>query len=438
MTRREFTTTLALATASAPLTTFAASRSRRPKVALLATEVKRYSHAQHFVDRLLEGYGWRGAHHRPPLELAGFYVDQFPDNDLARERAQRHNLKIYPTIAEALTLGTSKLAVDGVLIIGEHGDYPKNEKGQRLYPRYKWFKEIVEVFERTGRSVPVFNDKHLSTDWPEAVEMVEESRRLGFAFLAGSSLPVTWRIPSLELPINCALEESVCACYGGIDSYDFHGLETAQCMSERRAGGEAGVKSIHAVQGDIVWEMLKDRPQTRDLLLAALSRSHTLSAPEGYTFAVPSFEPLRVASPNTTAYFIEHLDGFRTSMFLLNGNTASVAGLDQKSRDALWLGRSVRDFTYAGRLKNGKVESCKFHLPMPPWYATLADFFNPLMNHIETTVIERKAPYPVERTLLTTGMTTFAVESLFQKQPLATPELKVPYRAPSESNFWRA
>ena len=33
----------------------------------------------------------------------------------------------------------------------------------------------------------------------------------------------------------------MCVCYGGVDSYDFHGLETAQCMSERRRGGEVGI-----------------------------------------------------------------------------------------------------------------------------------------------------------------------------------------------------
>jgi hypothetical protein len=393
-----------------------ASESRK-KVALIATEVQKYSHAQHFVDRLLEGYGWQGEWHQPPIELAGLYVDQFPEGDLARERAERHKVRIYPSIAEALTLGGSKLAVDGVLIIGEHGKYPKNEKGQTLYPRYKWFKEVVKVFESSGRAVPVFNDKHLSTSWPEALEMVEDSRRLGFAFLAGSSLPVTWRIPAVELPVGCPLTESVSLCYGGVDSYDFHGLETAQCMSERRAGGETGVKSVHAVKGDKVWQLLSARETTRALFLAALARSHTLGAPIGYTYAMPAFELVRQASPDTVAYFIEHLDGFQTSMFLLNGTTTAVAGADQRTRNALFAGRAVRDFTYAGRLKSDETVSCKMHLPMPPWYATLADFFNPLMNHIEHTVVERRAPYPIERTLLTTGMLASAMDSLFAEHP---------------------
>jgi hypothetical protein len=409
----------------------------RKKVALIATEVRKYSHATHFIDRLLEGYGWQGEHHHPPLELAGLYVDQFPDGDLARERSERHHVRIYPTIAEALTLGGSKLAVDGVIIIGEHGRYPKNEKGQTLYPRYSFFKQVIKVFESSGRSVPVFNDKHLSTDFAQATEMVADSRRLGFAFLAGSSLPVTWRIPDVELPLNCPLAESVCACYGGVDSYDFHGIEAAQCMSERRIGGETGIQSVRALKGQAVWEEMAGRETTRELLIAALARSHTLSAPPGYTFAPVEFDPMRRTGPNTTAYFFEHRDGFKTSMFLLNGNTRSVAGPDQKSRDELWWGRSVRDFTYAGKLKSGGIVSCKMHLPMPPWHATLADFFNPLMNHIEHTILENKTPYPIERTLLTTGMTAAAVDSLYRGAPVETPELHVAYQAPAQSQHWR-
>lgn len=392
--------------------------SSRPKtVALLATEVRRHSHAQHFIDRFLEGYGWGGKWHQSPVKLVSLYVDQFPEGDLARDRSKRFEVPIYPTIAEALGLGGSKLAVDGVVIIGEHGKYPRNEKGQTLYPRYKWFKEVVRVFEGSGRSVPVFNDKHLSTDWKECAEMVEDAKRLKFPFFAGSSLPVTWRIPSVDLPSGTPLEESVCVCYGGVDSYDFHGLETAQCISERRRGGESGVRNVQAFRGESLWNQLAERESTARLFVAALARSHTLKAPDGYTIAKPSIEWARQASPNAVGYFMEHNDGLKTAMFMCNG--------------------LVRDFTYAGRMSDG-VFSCQMHLPMPLHISTTADFFNPLVHHIEETVMSGEVPYPVERTLLTSGMTLFGVESLHQGQKkISTPEMNVSYFAPRNSTFWR-
>src|ERR1051325_7648866 len=239
MNRRRFiqtTATLGAATAIAPHVRAASKGSKRKKVAMIVTEVRKMSHGQHFVDRLLGGYGWQGSHHYPDIDVVAMYVDQFPENDLSREREKRFGVKIYPTVEEALTLGKQKLAVDGVVIIGEHGKYPKNAKGQTLYPRYKFFKQTTAIFEASGRSVPVFNEKHLSTDWLECMEMVCTSNRLDFPFLAGSSLPVTWRMPATELPYDVPLAESVCICYGGVDSYDFYGLETAQCMFERRAG----------------------------------------------------------------------------------------------------------------------------------------------------------------------------------------------------------
>lgn len=393
---------------------------RRPRVALLATEVRKHSHAQHFIDRLVEGYGWEGKHYRPGIDLVSLYVDQFPAGDLARDRSRRHGVPIFPTLGEALTLGGPKLAVDGVLIIAEHGAYPKNEKGQTLYPRYRFFKETVRVFEDSGYSVPVFNDKHLSTTWSECEEMVRDSRRLGFAFLAGSSLPVTWRIPSVDLPWGLDLEESVCVCYGGVDSYDFHGLETAQCMSERRRGGETGIRSVWALRGAKFWEEIERRPGTRSLMLAALARSHTVRPPEGYGYLPPTVDHLRQGCPDAVGYFVEHRDGLKTGMFLLNG--------------------MVRDFVYAGRERDrGTVISCQMHLPMPGHIATTADFFNPLVRHIETTVVEGRAVYPPERTLLTSGMTLAAVESLHRGQvPVATPEMGVVYRGTENSTYWRA
>src|ERR1022692_3590258 len=198
------------------------SSSYRPKLAAVVTTYFKYSHAQHIVDRFLDGYGWNGAHHYPPMDLVSLYVDQVGQNDLSRERANRHpTMKTCPSIAEALTLGGSKLAVDGVVLVAEHGNYPRNEKGQTQYPRHEFFEEIVKVFRATGHSVPVFNDKHLSWNWEWARQMFDTSRELRFAFMAGSSLPVTWRIPSVEMPLGSRVGEAVCVCYGGVDSYDF-------------------------------------------------------------------------------------------------------------------------------------------------------------------------------------------------------------------------
>ncbi len=115
----------------------------------------------------------------------------------------------------------------------------------------------MKVFRASGRSVPVFSDKHLSWNWDWAKEMYDTSRAMGFPFMAGSSLPVTWRTPSVEMPLGARISEALCVCYGGVDSYDFHGLETIQCMVERRRGGETGVEWVQAYRGEKFWEALQ-------------------------------------------------------------------------------------------------------------------------------------------------------------------------------------
>lgn len=419
--RREFLTATAGLLAS-PLwlpTEATAAGSRRPKIAFLGTVVKRLSHAQHFLDRMTEGYTWNGTWQAPRVEVAGLFIDQSPAaTDLSADRIRRHHLKRFPTISETLTLGGEKLAVDGIVLIGEHGQYPENKLGQTLYPRYKWFKEVTHVFADSGRSVPIFNDKHLSTSWPECVEMVEESRRLNFPFLAGSSLPVTWRLPAYDLPLGADLTESVCVAYGGVDSYDFHALETAQCMSERRRGGEVGINSVQALRGEQLWKTLDgaDREVTRRLIVAALTRSHSLPTVGGFPTNRVSYEWFRQALPDSLAYLIEHRDGFRTTIVLTG----------------------IRDFNYAGHLKaNDQIVTCQMYLPMPGQGATTADFFNPLTRHIEQTILDKRTPYPIERTLLTSGMVIGGVKSLHADQKvIKTPEMEVVYQVDGASHFW--
>lgn len=396
--------------------------STRPKIAAIVTEYRKFSHAQHIVDRFLEGYGWEGRHHRPAMDLVSLFVHQTPEKDLSRERAARFpGMTIYPTVAEALTLGGSDLAVDGVLLIGEHGDYPKNAKGQRLYPRYELFREIIAVYRTTGKSAPVFNDKHLSWRWDWAAEMVATAQQMGFALMAGSSLPVTWRIPSVDLPWQAGVEEAVCVAYGGVDSYDFHALETLQCMVERRRGGETGVQWLQAYRGEQFWEAHAAGVWSRDLFEAALSRSHTLApARAGFNNIFPTRDEMAELVKDPVAYVYKHVDGLRCSMILLNG--------------------LIQDFNFAARLEGRETPfSTQMYLPMPPARATLASFFSPLVNHIEQLFLTGRSPYPVERTLLTGGLVEAGVDSLDQgQQRVETPHLGVRYTPDAASTFWRS
>lgn len=393
----------------------------RPKLAGITTVYRKHSHTQHIIDRYLEGYGWNGTHHHPEMDLISLYVDQVGADDLSRDREKRFpSMKIYPTIAEALTMGTGKLAVDGVVVVGEHGNYPKTPNGQVQYPRYRFFEEIVKVFRDSGKSVPMFNDKHLSWNWEWAKKMYDTSKEMGFPYMAGSSLAVTWRIPSVEFPTGAKVSEALCICYGGVDSYDFHGLETLQCMVERRKGGESGVKWLQAYRGDKFWEACKENVWPRDLMNAALCRSHTLTpARAGFNDIFPSFDDMRRLVRDPVAYRYQHADGLMSTMILMNG--------------------LVKDFNFAARLDGvAKPFSTQMYLPMPDGRTTMANFFSPLVNNMEKMYLTGKATYPIERTLLTTGLTAAGVDSLYAGQTrLETPHLMIKYQPAKESTFWR-
>jgi hypothetical protein len=403
---------------------------RRPRIAALTTIFYKYSHSEHIIDRFLEGYGWEGQHHRPPMDVVSLYVEQVGPNDLSRERAKRHpQMKIYPTIAEALTLGESKLAVDGVLLVGEHGRYRRNEKGQTLYPRYEYFKQVVDVYRASGKTAPLFNDKHLSWSWDHAQEMVNASKTMGFGLMAGSSLPVTRRQPAIDLPLGAQIEEAVGIYIGGIDGNDIHVIEALQSIVERRRGGETGVRAVQALRGESFWKALESGSWDAggwdpNLLGACLSRSNQLNSPRAtYSHALPTNDDLRRLAPNSYAYRFEYADGLKVSIIQFQSG-GGVRG-----------GGVVRDCTVAARMQANEIFSVLFYLP----YYSMRNFFSPFVHHIESLFLTGKAPYPIERTLLTTGMTAGGVESLYQKQKrLETPHLAVRYQPTSESTFWRS
>ncbi|HEX8983790.1 MAG TPA: hypothetical protein VF767_00095, partial [Bryobacteraceae bacterium] len=319
------------------------------RIALVGTVYKYLSHVQHIGDRFLVGYPRRGAWHKPDMKIVSAYLDQRPVDDLSGARALEFGFTVYPTIAEALRCGGTSLAVDAVLQIAEHGDYPVNAKGQILYPRYEFFKQCVDVFEKDGRAVPVYNDKHLSYSFEKAKWMVDASRRIGFPMLAGSSLPVTWRLPDLELPLGCGIEDALMVGVGGSDAMDYHALEAMQCMIERRKGGETGVRSVQVIEGPEVWKAGAEGRWSKELLRSALSRSDTplgLTVKDARTQDLVGNGELPKLVEKPVAYFVEHNDGLKTTLLMLNG--------------------AVRDFNFAARVAGAGVRSCQFLLTPEP------------------------------------------------------------------------
>ncbi len=394
----------------------AGSDAPRKRIAIITTLWKYLSHAQHMGDRFLVGYPWEGRWHNPPIDVVAVYADQKPAEDQSELRAKEFGFQVYPTIAEAIRCGGDKLAVDGIVIIGEHGDYPVNEKGQIQYPRYEFFEQCVKVFEADGRSVPIFNDKHLSYSFDKASRMVADSKRLGFPLLAGSSLPVTWRLPPVEVPLSARIEEALMVGVGGSDAMDYHALEAMQSMLERRKGGETGVRAVQLIEGAEVWKAGTDGRWSRRLLEAALSRSTSRSGigmedgrPQDWTRS----GELETLVKQPAAYFIEYNDGLRATLLMLNG--------------------AVQDYNFACKLRDEEtIISTQFLLPVLPNVA----YSSCLVHGIEEMITTGVAPYPAERTQITCGILDRCLDSKVNgHKRLPTPELKVIYQPPEIARY---
>ena len=372
------------------------------KVAAIVTEYRLHSHADVIVGKILEGYNYDGGA-GPDMKLASMYVDQFPEKDMARDLAKKHNFTIYDSIAGALTLGGKDLAVDGVLCIGEHGKYPTNDKGQILYPRRKFFEAVCDVFAKSKKAVPVFNDKHLAATWDDAKWMYDKSHELFVPFMAGSSVPVTWRKPELKLPKDCELAGAVQLGYGTFEGYGFHALEGLQCMVERRKGGETGVKAVQCVQGPDMWKALDDGRWSKKLLDAMIPMvpAHAKAEPREAT----------AKAKDAAVFLIEYLDGFRAAVAMLNG----------------WLHEGDGGaFLFAGQLKGQeKPVATHYYLQQPDPFG----HFIYLVKAIDSLVNTGHAPYPVERTLLTTGILDAIMISKDEKnRRVETPHLAIKYK----------
>ena len=366
----------------------------RKKIAAVITSYFPRSHADVIVTKFLKGFPSDEELLPPEVDIVSIYLDQTHfREDIGVAMAEEHNVPMYGSINQALTLGGKELAVDGVLLIGEHGDYPWNEKEQHLYPRKYFFEQICGVFASSGRSVPVFSDKHLSYNWHDAKWMYDRAKELNVPFMAGSSVPLAWRKPWIEYDLDTEIETAMSVSYGGLDSYGFHALESLQCMVERRPGGESGIAAVQCLEGEDVWA---SDAWDRDLYDAAVA--HVEAKENGN---------VRELCKNPALYLVEHRDGLKTATLMLTGY--------------------VKGWGYSAR-RNGEIEGMRIKLSDNPH-----PHFSYLSLNIQQMFLTGKPQYPVERTLLITGALEAILDSRHQgHRRLETPHLDIAYRSYDE------
>jgi len=362
-------------------------------VAVVATIYRPGSHADVIVGKILEGWKQDGGP-GPALKLASMYVEQFPEDDLTRPMAQKHGVPIFDSIEKAVTVGGNSIPVDGVISIAEHGNYPFNDRGQHLYPRRRFFREITDAFRRYRRVVPVFTDKHLGPPWPDARWMYRRARAMRIPLMAGSSLPVSYRTPSIDVPMGCELESAVGIGYDGLDIYGSHALDSYQCLVERRRHAEAGVKWVQYFEDDAVWRALRDGTVPQAVFDAARSVVPDANGSVPYKQA-----------PRAALFLFRYHDGFLGAQFML---------------------QSVNRTSVAVKIK-GQAE------PLATQFEERPDPHHPhfayLLKAIERMIHSGQPSYPVERTLLTSGILDRAIKSRIKGgRRLATPELAIRYQ----------
>ena len=332
--------------------------------------------------------------------------NEFNGRDLSQEKAIEFGLPMFGSIRDALLMGGDKLAVDGVIFIGEHGYYPSSEFGVKLYPRKEMFDEIVSVFQETGQSVPVFCDKHLSWNSEWAQEMYETAKKMDFPLFAGSSISWAGTIPDIYPKTHIKIEEAVAIYYGGYEVYGIHSLEFLQSIVELRGGGEAGIKTITAYIGDQVWAAMERGEFSSELFKAALGVAQHLK--EGNIRELTQSTDSKPWEQPLIAYIFEHRDGLKSTHVMLEG--------------------AVADFTAA--YKHADTGEIMAGCSYSSWGGPPNHYghFATLCSRIDQMMLTGKAPCASERTLLTTRAIAACVIAV--QQPgikLETPELMISY-----------
>jgi hypothetical protein len=239
--------------------------------------------------------------------------------------------------------------------------------------------------------------------------MYDEAKQLGIPLMAGSSVPLAQRIPPVELRAASVVEEAVSIHGGGMESYDFHSLEVLQSFIEFRRGGETGISRVEIVAGEAFRKAEAEGRWSKDLAEAAMEAERKadmkrVTRPAG----IPTVTPA-----GSHALLVNYKDGTKATI--------------------LKLGSTADRWNFACRVK-GQAELLATALYNGPWGNF--NLFSALTHAIAHFFKTGKSPYPVERTLLVSGVLDAAMHShQAGGKPIDTPQLEFGYPAQDFAAF---
>ncbi len=366
--------------------------SATKNIAFLANIYRNSAHADVIGTKLFLGIPADEGMVDLKVKIVSVWIDQIGPNDTGVRIAEMNGATLYPTLEEALCLGGDEIAVDGVVYIGEHGEYKYNRLKQKMYPRMNYLERIFREIDASGKPVPVFSDKALSYNWLDSKWIYDRAKELNVPMMAGSSLPYCWRDPELVHPIGTKITDAVAIGYASLDAYGFHVTEILQCMLERRAGGETGVSSVEGLKGDDVWAAIDSGRIPLDLVNAGCDRIKGRASGS-----------MREIVKMPYAVLVNYSDGTRGTILMLDEYVN-------------------QGWAYAAKA-DGKTVATEFVLDHSMSYS----HFSYLSLNIQEFMDTGKPPVPIERNLLTSGMIDMGIRSLAENKEKLTPFLNIKY-----------
>lgn len=339
-------------------------------------------------------YGWTGSNR---TRVVSIYVDQASANDLTLDFCNSYGVRLHKSIGDTLTNGGQDLAVDAILIIGEHGDYPTNSIGQKLYPRKEFFDQVLEVFRKHKRCVPIFFDKHLSWNPEWCLEMHQQIKKNDIPFFGGSSISHCPIEPNVEIPSGRRIQEVVSVYWDSLEHYLFHSLEFVQSVVENRQGGETGLQSITAWKAKEVWAAMDRGDFSKNLLEQAAQAVSNQALTDLQAL-------IRCRDSEVHAFQLNYVDGLKVTHFMhpkAIPNWAVSLIYDDDSQPVSF------------KVQTGGHEHFYPH-------------FARLNKKIEEFFLTKQSPVQINRLLFTSLATAYGMKALSQSGiPLALPNFEM-------------